>query len=209
MWKENPEVETRSIRQPEPPKKALGVDELKTLVESRYKESTAISKIAEEIVDKVTHEYGKQLFELMALLDDALGLEVREDQYGRRKYEMKSVLTDEELEFLVVKIPTVCLYIQEQINRQALDATIAEYIKEDTVTEKLKTVTARDAKERLRFAEQQAEVESIVHMIKSQIYLNLKTLVERADRVYEGLKKLIDGRNHDKFLSRRASMFTP
>lgn len=201
-------AEATLAKKPAQPRKVLTPDEYKALISTRWVETDKLSKIAEEAVDNMTRRYGKDLFKLMDLIDTSLELQ-EEDQFGRKTYSMQFNLSDADLEFLVVKIPIICVYIQEQINRRALDAAIAQYIKEDTITEKLKSIGGRDAKERLRNAEQQAEIEAAVHLIKSQVYSNLKSLVDRADRVYEGLKKIIDGRNRDKFLSARASAYNP
>ena len=64
-------------------------------------------------------------------------------------------------------------------------------------------------KERLRFAEQGAELEKLVSIIKKQVYQNLKSYIERADKIYEGIKKVLDGRNEERKLAKKHGKFNP
>lgn len=153
-----------------------------------------------EAVDLMTEKLKAPLLDLIGYVDATLELIVHTDENGKRRYDMRSTLTDEELEFLAIKIPTTCLYVQEQLNGYALDVMITEYLLNDSVTEKLKGIVGGDARERQRFAEQQAEVDHLVMMIKKQVYQNLRSYIERADRVYEGVKKVLDGKNREKGL---------
>lgn len=192
-----------------PPKKQMTEEELREAVKSGWAKHEAVYKVIKEAVEKMTEQLKKPIVELIGFVDDALELEITVDEETQKKnYTMKFNLTDEELEFLAIKIPTVCLFVQEHINNRALDAAIAEYLHEDAVTENLKEIVGGDAKERMRFAQQMAEVEHIVSIIKNQVYLNLKTYIDRADKIYEGVKKVLDGRNNEKKLFAKANKFS-
>ena len=182
------------------PKKPLTERELKAIVNEKYAESNMYYKIVKEAVENMTNHFKKQITDIIDFADSALELVITTDESGKKNYTMNFNLTDQELEFLAIKIPTVCLYVQEHINNRALDTSIAEYLMEDAVTEHLKDVTGGDAKERLRFAQQKAEVEFLVSLVKKQVYANLKTYVDRADKIYEGVKKVIDGKNKEKYI---------
>lgn len=192
-----------------PPKKQLTEEELKKIVNAEYAKSNMVYKIIKEAVDNMTEKLKKPIMDLVEFADSSLELVITEDEKTKKKsYTMNFNLTDEELEFLAIKIPTVCIYVQEQINDRALDAAIAEYLHEDAITEHLKGIVGGDAKERLRFAQQQAEVEQIVSLVKKQVYTNLKSYIERADKIYEGVKKVLDGRNNEKKLFGKANKFS-
>lgn len=198
---ETKEKEPKKTRVNVGPKAELTEDQLKELVNENYSESNRYFRLIKEAVHNITEKYKRQLDEHIGYADQLLQLSIETDQStGRKNYTMSFDLSDRDMEFLTVKIPITLLYVQEQINNYALDATIAEYLFEHTLTEKLKGISGGDAKERLRFAQQQADVEQIVSIIKKQVYSNLKSYVDRADKIYEGLKKVLDGKNREKGL---------
>lgn len=205
----NNENEKKIRRGSVPPKKQLTEDELKMIVNTEYAKSNEVYKVIKEAVDNITQKVSKPIIDLIDFADKSLEFVITENEFtGRKEYTLNFNLTDTDLEFLAIKIPVVCIYIQEQVNSRALDAAIAEYLFEDAVTEHLKGIVGGDAKERLRFAEQQAEVERIVSIIKKQVYINLKAYIDRADKIYEGIKKVLDGRNNEKKLFGKANKFS-
>lgn len=190
---------------PLPPKNILGQKELKSAVDEKLSDSTDYAQVIQTTVDNVTMIYKQQIMEIIGFVDNSLELNISTNPTTQRKnYEMKFNLTNEELNFLAIKIPTACLFVQEQINDRALDSTIAEHIFDDAVTEELKKLIGQgDAKERMRFAEQEAEIQKLVSIIKKQVYQNLKTLVDRADKIYDGVKKVLDGKNRERDLTNK------
>lgn len=197
-----------------PMKEDLSEEDLKQLVNHKYRESNRQNRIVMEAIDKMTNKYREQLDELMGFVNERLQLKEYEDpQTGKKTYEMDFNLDDTELEFLAIKIPALCMYIQDFVNDKALDATLAEHFAEEAITENLKIVINNqykgDAKERLRFAEQGAELEKLVSIIKKQVYQNLKSYIERADKIYEGIKKVLDGRNEERKLAKKHGKFNP
>lgn len=186
-------------------KPALTEDSLKTLINKQYQSTNANYKIVKEAVDSMTERLQKPIKDLIGFTDDSLELVITMGQDGKKNYQMQFNLSDEELEFLAIKIPAVCVQVQEYLNDRQLDASISEYMFEDAVTENLKTILGGDAKERMRFAVQQAEMQNLVTIIKKQVLANLKTYIDRADKVYEGVKKVIDGKNKERLYNNQYS----
>lgn len=190
------------------PKNNLTIKELKTEINKSYVKSNDWNNIVKEAVNNIISKQKKSIIEIVKFVDNALIIKKNEEKNGKLNYIMEYNLTNEQLEFLAIKIPIVCLYAQEFINDKSLDSTIAEYIVEDTITEKLKNIRGGDAKERLRFAQQQAEIEFLVSTIKKQIHINLKSYVDRADKIYEGVKKVLDGKNKEKNIFSKSNKFS-
>lgn len=184
-------------------------EKIKQIVNVEYAKTNQIYKIVKQAVDNMTEKLKKPLVDLVGFADESLELIIKEDEKTKKKsYEMSFNLSQEELEFLAIKIPTACMYVQEHINDRALDMSIAEYMFEDAVTENLKSIEGGDAKERIKFATQKAEVEQIVSLVKKQVYANLKTYIDRADKIYEGVKKVLDGKNKERNLFGKANTYS-
>lgn len=181
---------------------------LKNIVNLKFSEFNDRYNIVKQAVDNLTENLKRPILNLVDFVDNSLELVIIEEAKGVRKYDMKFNLTEEELNFLAIKIPAACMYVQEFLNDRAIDVALAEYILNDTVTEHLKFIEGGDARERMRFAAQKAEVEQIVLLIKKQVTANLKAYIERADKVYDGVKKVLDGINREKGIFGKSSKFT-
>ncbi len=189
-------------------KPALDEEALKNIINLKYSQFNDRYNIVKQAVDNLTEKLKRPILDLIDFVDDSLELVVTKDENGKRIYDMRFNLSEDELRFLAIKIPAACTYVQEFLNDKAIDVSLAEYILEDTVTENLKFIEGGDARERLRFAAQKAEVEQIVLLIKKQVYANLKSYIERADKVYDGVKKVLDGINREKQIFGKSSKFT-
>ncbi len=189
-------------------KPALDEEALKNIINLKYSQFNDRYNIVKQAVDNLTEKLKRPIQDLIDFVDDSLELVVTKDENGKRIYEMRFNLSEDELRFLAIKIPAACTYVQEFLNDKAIDVALAEYILEDTITEHLKSIEGGDARERLRFATQKAEVEQIVLLIKKQVYANLKSYIERADKVYDGVKKVLDGINRDKQIFGKSSSYT-
>jgi len=189
-------------------KPALDEEALKNIINLKYSQFNDRYNIVKQTVDNLTEKLKRPILDLIDFVDDSLELVVTKDENGKRIYDMRFNLSEDELRFLAIKIPAACTYVQEFLNDKAIDVSLAEYILEDTVTENLKFIEGGDARERLRFAAQKAEVEQIVLLIKKQVYANLKSYIERADKVYDGVKKVLDGINRDKQIFGKSSSYT-
>lgn len=181
---------------------------LKNTINLKYSQFNDRYKIVKQAVDNITDKLKKPILDLISFVDDSLELVVVNDCMGKRRYEMRFNLSEEELQLLAIKIPAACFYVQEFLNDRAIDVALSEYILDDTVTEHLKTIVGGDARERLRFAAQKAEAEQIILLIKKQVHANLKSYIERADKVYDGVKKVLDGINREKGIFGKSSKFT-
>jgi len=189
-------------------KPALDKETLKNIIDLKYPQYDNKYNIVKQAVDNITEKLKRPILDLIDFVDESLEFVIVDSGGGKRTYEMRFNLSEDELRFLAIKIPAACTYVQEFLNDKAIDVALAEYILEDTITEHLKSIEGGDARERLRFATQKAEVEQIVLLIKKQVYANLKSYIERADKVYDGVKKVLDGINRDKQIFGKSSSYT-
>lgn len=181
---------------------------LKNIINLKYSKFNDSYNVVKEAIDNMTEKLKKPLAELIDFVDTSLELVMVDDGRGKKRYDMKFNLTEEELNFLAIKIPTVCMYVQEFLNDRTIDTSLAEHILEDTVTEYLKSITGGNAQERLRLASQKAQTEQIVFMIKRQVAINMKSYIDRADKIYDGVKKVLDGINREKGIFGKSTKFT-
>jgi len=189
-------------------KPALDKETLKNIIDLKYPQYDNKYNIVKQAVDNITEKLKRPILDLIDFVDESLEFVIVDSGGGKRTYEMRFNLSEDELRFLAIKIPAACTYVQEFLNDKAIDVALAEYILEDTITEHLKSIEGGDARERLRFATQKAEVEQIVLLIKKQVYANLKSYIERVDKVYDGVKKVLDGINRDKQIFGKSSSYT-
>lgn len=118
-------------------------------------------------------------------------------------------MTFGELEILALKIPALCYYIQTKLNNYALVSEIEELIIDERVMKRLDELKGEkgDAREKMKRAEAYFTDDRIVEILNKQIYSNLKESITRADKVYEGIKKILDARTRENEYNRKAQMY--
>lgn len=169
-------------------------DSIKRGFDQKWLEHDYYYKVLKSVTDQITRQLKAPLVEIMDYINRSLGLHSQ----GGKNYEIGFNLSDDELQFLAIKLPATCLYVQEKLNDYSLSQMVSEYLTEYEIAEKLKGIRGGDARERIRFAQQQAEMDVLTTMIKKHVVQDLKSSIERADKVYEGIKKVLDGKNREK-----------
>lgn len=112
---------------------------------------------------------------------------------------VKNDLSADDLYALVIRIPVECAFIQAAINDGAIERAVKNIVTQDSITDSISFFqeTKGDAKERLRRAERTNEKERIMREIELQTARSLQATIERADKVYEALKKVIDAKSRE------------
>jgi len=113
------------------------------------------------------------------------------------------------MEVLALRIPALCYFLQGKINDFGLQSEIDELITNEKVVEKIQELKGEkgDAREKMKRAEASFTNDRIIEVLNKQIYLNLKETITRADKVYEGLKKIMDARTRENEYNRKSQTF--
>lgn len=108
-------------------------------------------------------------------------------------------LTTEELYTIAIKLPAECSFLQSQINAQIIKQKTEAFLTQTRITESVTLLqnTKGDAKERQRRAEAMVKNEVLGDIISEQIVAALQATIIRADKVYEGIKKVIDAKSRE------------
>lgn len=114
-------------------------------------------------------------------------------------------LTMDDLYALAIRLPAECSYLQAQINSQLIKQKVDSFLVETQVTESIVMLqsTKGDAKERQRRAEAMSKEEILSDIVTQQIVAALQATIIRADKVYEGVKKIIDAKMRESNFDRK------
>ena len=114
------------------------------------------------------------------------------------------------LERMAICIPSLCLYIQGKVNEYELRSDVESAIVDTQIVAELERIRGEkgDAKERMKKAEASQFKDRIVQLLDAQICSNYKTIIQRADKVYEGVKKVLDARARENDFNRKSQKFT-
>ena len=146
-----------------------------------------LSEKAKELVDEATAPIMKILLKIqMELLSDHPNMSM------------------EELYTIAIHLPTECCFLQANINDRAIKQSLQDIVTDAMITDSITILkgTKGDARERQRRAEAMNQEQMLVDETARQIIQALQATIMRADKVYEGVKKVIDARmkenNFDK-----------
>jgi hypothetical protein len=119
-------------------------------------------------------------------------------------------LSYEELETLAIKIPALCLYIQSKLNDYSLRCEVEELLTNALVIDTLADLQGErgDAREKMKRAEAMQLNSRIVEALDRQVCANLKDTIVRADKVYEGIKKVLDAKMRENEYNRKSQKYT-
>ena len=117
----------------------------------------------------------------------------------------ESQLTSSELELLAMRIPAECLRIQAALNRYTAQNVFKDITIEARITEHISTLIGSkgNADERKRKAELLELDERTISLTNKTIVKGLQAYIERADKVYEGIKKVMDYRSKEMWFDRK------
>ena len=160
---------------------------------------TLSNDLEKTVIDSIEKE-SAELTRLCALVSDAAKIEMVNGQPVS-----SSRLTSDELEILAMRIPGECLRIQASINRYMAGNVFRGLDIESKVTQRAAALMGEkgNADERKRRAELEVLTERTVSLANKTIIKGLQSCIDRADKVYEGVKKVMDFRARESWFDRK------
>lgn len=110
-------------------------------------------------------------------------------------------LSNAELQVCAMKIPALCTFLQAKLSGLSLHSSVTDVLLDVKTAQKLcsiprdrscGTVAERTKSAELEYADQRMENTALKQYIKS-----VQDLINRADKVYEGIKKALDYRSRE------------
>lgn len=143
----------------------------------------------------------KTLSDLISVVSDSITVGLSNGQLHS-----DSKLTSSELELLAMKIPAECLRIQATLNRYSGENVFRDISIDARVTEAISEMigTKGNADERKRRAELLVLDERTMSAANKAIVKGLQAYIDRADKVYEGIKKVMDFRAREGWFDRKS-----
>lgn len=110
-----------------------------------------------------------------------------------------------ELEALVMKIPAECLRLQSVMNMYNTRNTFKDIAIDGKVAQALADLqgTKGTAEERKKKAEMTCIDEKSLNQVNKMMIRGIQGSIERADKVYEGIKKVLDFRGKEGWYDRK------
>ena len=114
-------------------------------------------------------------------------------------------LASGEMEALAMKIPAECLYLQSRLNQYNIQNTFRDLNLEAGMTVSLSGLVGMKgtAEERKRMAEFGLMDEKIQNAVNKLVVKGIEGCIARADKVYEGVKKVMDYRSREGWFDRK------
>lgn len=163
-------------------------------------EQQAAMKTLEAYAEKTIEEETKRLRELINIVNLAVDV-----QLVSGKVESTLNLTSGEMEALAMKIPAECLYLQTRLNQFNVKNTFRDLFLDASMTVSLSSLVGAKgtADERRRMAEFGLIDEKIENAVNKLIIKGIEGCIARADKVYEGVKKVMDYRSREGWFDRK------
>ena len=114
-------------------------------------------------------------------------------------------LSMDDLYAMAIRLPAECAYLQSLINRESISNKVDSFATQLQVTNAITQLigTKGDAKERLRRAEALSGDDLLHDLVCSEIVSALQQTIVRADKVYEGVRKIIDAKSREFAFDRK------
>jgi len=154
----------------------------------------------EEYAKKTVDEETKTLHDLVEIVNQSVEIRLIN---GSVISDVK--LTAFELESLAMRIPAECLRLQGRLNQYNIQNTFRDMAIEAKVTVALSRLTGTKGavEERKKKAEMVALDERMQNMVNKLIIKGIQGQIDRADKVYEGVKKVMDYRAKEGWFDRK------
>lgn len=154
-----------------------------------------------QYVTLTIEQESQNLRELIDLVTDSITIKLNGGQICS-----DSKLSSTELELLAMKIPAECLRIQSALNRYTGENVFRDIAIEARVTQSITDMIGQkgSAEERKRKAELLMLDERTTSAANKAIVRGLQGYIDRADKVYEGIKKVMDYRAREGWFDRKS-----
>ncbi len=115
----------------------------------------------------------------------------------------------EELELLAIKIPAECMILQGKINKIMAEGVASTLLLEARLAAASSSLAGAKmtVDEKKKASELQVFSEKINDISSKNIIKGLQDTINRADKVYEGIKKVMDYRAKEGFFERKSQIF--
>ena len=157
-------------------------------------------KALEEYAEVTIKEETKDLQALVDVVNQAVSIQLVKGQVVSNVN-----LSAFELEALAMRIPAECLRLQAQLNKYNVQNTFRDMRLDAEMTISLSKLlgTKGTVEERKRTAELTVLDERIQNAVNKLIIRGIQGSIERADKVYEGIKKVMDYRSKEGWFDRK------
>lgn len=143
----------------------------------------------------------KPLMDLIHAVDSATKVEIVE---GQIVTEIK--LSADDLEVLCLQIPAMCAFLQSKMTTFNIKQAFSELEIEDSITNHLSSLAGTgNATERMRLAEQREYTKIVGNLVNKMVQKGIQGSIERADKVYEAIKKIMDCRAKEGWFDRKGA----
>lgn len=157
--------------------KEYSEEELTNLIRKKYCTHNKYYKVLQDIVNKISNEEFKEI-------DDAIN-ELSKITMNKDKLSLES------LKKYTIQIPILMYRLNDKLSNKGLDMEISSYLNNLEISEKIFEQIGGTEKERLRAAEYNSMVSTFTSLIKTRLYYNLKSKLDYANKVYDGIKKVV------------------
>ena len=113
-------------------------------------------------------------------------------------------LSSSDLEAICLRIPAECAFLQAAITNFNIRQMLRDLEIENHITSNLSSFNGSgNAAERMRYAEQMEYNSVVTNTVNKLVSKGIQSYIERADKVYEGVKKVLDYRSKEGWFDRK------
>ena len=165
-------------------------------------EQRSAMKTMEEYAEQTIARETNRLRELIEIVNHTANIQLVDGHV-----ESTLNLTSTEMEVLAMKIPAECLYLQGLLNQYNTRNTFRDLFLGANMTVSLSSLVGSKgtADERKRMAEFGLLDEKIQNAVNKVIIKGIEGCIARADKVYEGVKKVMDYRSREGWFDRKGT----
>jgi hypothetical protein len=161
-------------------------------LKQKYSAIKASTRVAEQIVREVCEEYTNDLDTFVEQVEEAM----------EKARNTNDDIPDRWLSRMVLRLPILMYRISSLVDRAAIETEIAKAAKESVYAQaylrSTGTIPERENEAKLYTADESAVVDLTKH-----VYMRLKSKLEHADALFDGIRKVMSGRDTDKNVFRK------
>lgn len=153
----------------------------------------------EEMAKTYIERETKTLADIIATVQKATDIRI---ENGIVNTELR--LSSSDLEAICLRIPAECAFLQAAITNFNIRQMLRDLEIENRITKNIATFKGSgNAAERMRYAEQMEYNSVVTNMVNKLVSKGIQSYIERADKVYEGVKKILDYRSKEGWFDRK------
>ncbi len=153
-------------------------------VDTAYRRVSDVSDVVDALIERVVQRHSSALDSFVA----------RVEKYLDEKDEVE----DFELQRLVLRFPVLLYNLSPGITRASLESEVAKAAYDRIKSEYLLNAEGKTSADRQAHASLFAESENLAAIATKHIHARLKSKMESAQALYEGVKKIMTARDTEK-----------